>query len=181
MRMFLQAMERLPEPDRSRLKANMAPVYARVMDAPVLGWMPGEVNYDACDVLTETLGKDGARDYFRQLYRRVWAEAPFMSGFVQGVARMHRDPGALFKYLRPGYPQIFRHFGVWTILDRQQNRVLAELKEIPARTFEHDALWLDYVAASLETMFDLMNAEADAKVISKDRDAGTAVFEFVWR
>lgn len=65
--------------------------------------MPGDINFETCEIMTRTIGVDGTSDFFQQLWPRVWAESPFMSSFIQGVLRLHRDPGAFVKYLRVGY------------------------------------------------------------------------------
>lgn len=180
MRMFIQVVERWPEPERSRLMAATAEVKRRVMEAPALGWIPGEINLDACDLLAEELGHERAKEHFRMLYRKVWTDAPFMAGFVQGIARMHRTPGGVFKYVRSGFPQIFKHFGTWTILSQDDHSLVARFSDVHPRCLANDGRWLDYVAASLETIYEMFDREGEVLVSDVDTERREAVFRFTW-
>ncbi|MEM7151396.1 MAG: hypothetical protein AAF799_01080 [Myxococcota bacterium] len=180
MRALVSSTERLEEPTRTLARDALADVTERVEAAPRLGWMSGDANFDAVDRLTEALGKADTRRFFRELFGRVWADSSFMSTFVQGFVRMHPDPGAYLKYLNPGFRQIFRGFGRWTVGERTANTSVAVLSEMPARCLDNGGAWIHYTAASLGTIYDLAGVEGHAKVVELDEQQLRATLRFFW-
>lgn len=180
MRMLLDQLEKHPAAGIEEVMHDLADVRRQIATAPVLGWLPGQVNIDTIDAITVRLGQPEGERFFQRLWPRVWGESPFMSSFVQGILRLHRDPGAYVKQVGRGYPQVFRNFGRWTVERDGQQRALGRLEDVPAGCFAHDAAWLHYVAVSLVTLYDQAGHVGDARVIEADAGRGAAVFEFTW-
>lgn len=180
MRMLVGSVDRLEGSTRERASVALEDVTRQVRAAPMLGWMTGNANFEAVERLTQELGDDGASDFFRGLFSRVWTDASFMSAFVRGIIRMHPDPGAYLKYLQPGSRQIFRDFGAWHIRDRTANSSIAEYVDVHPRCFVMDAAWMRLTASSLETLYDFAGVEGRVRVIDAFPDEHRAVLQFDW-
>ena len=180
MRALVSSTERLDEPTRTLAREALVGVAEQVEAAPRFGWMPGEVNFDAVDQLTKTIGVPDTRRFFRELFGRVWQESSFLSTFVQGLVRMHPDPGAYLKYLDQGYRQIFRGFGRWATGKRTAKTSVGVLSEMPARCLTHNGIWVRYTAASLSTIYDLAGVDGRAEVIELDVENRRATLLFSW-
>ncbi len=181
MRMLVGSVHRLEDPIREPASAALEDVTRRVHAAPMLGWMPGDANFEAVERLTEALGDEGASDFFRRLFSRVWTDASFMSAFIRGIVRMHPDPGAYLKYLQPGSRQIFRDFGTWQVRDRTSTSSIAEYVDAHPRCFAMDAAWIRLTAASLETVYDFAGVEGRVEMVDASPDDHRAVLRFDWQ
>ncbi len=180
MRMFYGQIDKLAPALLKPLAPELASIRDQVAAAPALGWIDGDVNFDTCETMTRVIGREATSDFFRQLWPTVWKESPFMASFVQGILRVHRDPGAYVKYLRVGYPQVFKNFGHWSVEVYEKQHALARLREAPDRCFVDDAAWVHYVAVSLSTLFEAGGHQGQVAIAELHPLENTATLEFTW-
>lgn len=180
MRMMFDQIDRHDAPGMDAVVADLAATREQVMRSGGLGWLPGAVNLDTIDALTVRLGRPEGERFFQLLWPRVWADAPFLSNFTQGILRMHRDPGSYLKYIQRGFPQVFRNFGDWKLGERGTGVARATLVGAPVGCFHHDAAWMHYTAASLVTLYDQGGHAGEVRLVDLDPVRRAAQFEFRW-
>jgi hypothetical protein len=181
MRMFLAAVDELPAADAVRIRGLVTAEHLRaVEEAPLVGWVPAAANFAMTAAVVEVLGMDGAKTFFRGLFRQVW-KAPFFRAVVEGVARlMGADPGAYFKHLPRSYPILFRGFGVWEPRERAPNHATFEIIDVIAPCFAADARWIRCAAASIETVYELAGRSGTSELLEIDPVRGRITVRFSW-
>ena len=182
MRILVERLHEMPDGARQEVIARIgADVIEGVESAPVVGWLPADVNFRTVEALTAVVGREGTDEFHVTLYETLWEEAAFLRPLIQGVMRVGgRDPGTYLKQLPRGYPLIFRNFGRWSVVERQAASIELELHGAPPRCFAADGSWLRCVVSSMGTIFPLARREGRGELVSANAGTGRARFRFAW-
>ena len=178
MQTFVGAIDQLPALDRGVLRERLAATLETIARASPVGWVPADLNLEATRVVSDHLGPERTRLFFRDLLLAGF-KTPLLAAFVSGALRLAgSDPGAAFKWVPQGFGLVFRDCGVWSTHTRTPTSMVVEIKELPPPM--RDPIWLNSVASSLSAVFILTSKQGEMRLETADAGA-TANLRATWR
>ncbi len=178
MRDQLAALRKLPEADllMSRIRPEVIEIIERAMR---VAWIDGEANYHVTEVVCDTLGIERGGRFYRDTFRASY-DSPLFRTVVAGALRLAgSDPGAIYKIVPKGTSLVFRGFGTFGTRDRETNAITLEITEAPARSFDHDAVWMEYAAHANLAVLDILGLDGSVDVDVQPA-ARRAAFRYRW-
>lgn len=180
MQTFAKHIERLPEEDRTAIRAAVPEqTWVAIDSAGLLAWLPLEMNLACTRAVAARLGPDRAQQFFRELVLAA-IDTPLLRGFVQGVLRVAApDAGQYLPWLARGFELMFRDAGSWKVLERAPGWALLQLRNLPRESVS-DSMWIKSVASSLYGLMDLTGVVGTTVVHDVDVKAGTVTYASRW-
>lgn len=177
---MLRLVARLPQTDYAAIHGDISEETRDVVEhAPLLAWVHMAHNVEVTRAISLQLGPAGTRAFYRSFLGVVY-ESPLMRNFMQAALRIsQRDVGLGLRLMPRGYDLIFRNVGTWMPLEIHGNAAELSLRGLPAICMERE-LWLDSVAGSLESVFDLGGREGTVDIVRLEAATGRVDFRLQW-
>jgi hypothetical protein len=167
-------------PERDDLLAGIGPEYVAAIDSSTrIAWLPGTINFAIVETIHAVLGLERGAAFYRDDFAKAF-KTPMFRNLVSGALRLTRsDPGGLYKFVPKASALVFRGFGAFAVGDRTPESVTIRITDVPARSFEHDAAWLRFAAASNLSILDVVGRDGHVEV-QLNPDERTAAFVYQW-
>jgi len=182
LQLLLGHIDRLPAVDRLAVRKRIpAADVDRVQEAGVLDWIPMKLSADMARAVTEQLGAERARTFFRDQFA-VTLEGSVLGSLVAAVTRYAAaNPRAALRWLPRGHDMLFREVGRLLIeVERDEPAADLQLVELPVE-LASDGVWLDRYAWSLESLHVLVGSRIDCALVEARAAERTARFRLSWR
>ncbi len=181
LQLLLTHIDRLPEPDRRAVHARvLAGDVAEIQSAAPLDWIPMRLSTDLARAVTEALGRERTRVFFREQFAVTLSNA-VLGSLVGAVSRhLSSDPRPGLRWLPRGHDLLFRGVGrmVITVSGDEPEAVLS-LVDLPS-DLAGDRVWLDRYAWSVASLQTLFHATLDCEVLESRPDERFARFRVWW-
>ncbi len=181
LQLLLTHIDRLPESDRKAVQALIRPEDAvRLHEAAALDWVPMKLSVDLAHAVTDALGRERARHFFRDQFASTLHNA-VLGSLVTAVTRyLSSDPRPGLRFLSRGHDLLFKDVGrlVVTVANDRPEAILS-LVELP-EDLARDVVWLDRYAWSAASMQFLWRATTDCELLEALPEANVARFRLWW-
>ena len=182
LQLLLGHIDRLPEADRRAVCARipLADV-VRVHEAGVLEWIPMKLSADMARAVTEQLGPERARVFFRDQFA-VTLEGSVLGSLVAAVTRYASpNPRTALRWLTRGHEMLFQGVG-HLVVEVAPDEPWADLVLVglPADLVA-DPVWLDRYAWSVESLHVIVGARIECALVEARIEERSARFRFSWR
>jgi hypothetical protein len=180
MQAFIARIGRLPEEDRSAVcVAIWSETLDAISEAPILGWLPAELNLECTRAVAAHLGRRRANAFFRDLVLGA-TDTPLLHGLVRSALRVSSaDPGMYLPWIIKGWELVFRDCGKMSLKRRGSDGIVGELAGVPPVLLE-DRQWIDSVSSSVGALGDLVDCDAEVYASEVDQKARVARFVGSW-
>lgn len=181
LQLLLTHIDRLPEADRKAVRARIHPGdVVEIQSAGPLDWIPMRLSTDLARAVTEVLGRERTRAFFREQFAVTLSNA-VLGSLVGAISRhLSSDPRAGIRWLPRGHDLLFRGVGrmVITMSDDEPEAILS-LVDLPPE-LAGDRVWLDRYAWSLASLQTLFHATLDCEAIDSRPEERFARFRMWW-
>lgn len=181
LQLLLTHIDRLPELDRRAVLAGVSTGdIAEIQSAAPLDWIPMRLSTDLARAVTEALGRDRTRAFFREQFAVTLSNA-VLGSLVGAVSRhLSSDPRPGLRWLPRGHDLLFRGVGrmVLTVSDDEPQAILS-LVDLPPE-LAADRVWLDRYAWSVASLQTLFHATLDCEVLDSRPEERFARFRVWW-
>lgn len=180
MKTFVEHVERLPEADRRRI-AQAVPdaFFQEIAAAGTFAWLPFEHNLVLTRAVANALGPRRTHEFFLALMLAS-LQTPLLRGLVEAVLRLKgNDLAVILQWVSKGFELMFKDAGAWHVGERESGAASLEVVGLPAGAVR-DRVWLDSVASSLSSLFDVADVRGVTTVRDVDLDHGKAAFRLRW-
>lgn len=181
MQMLLAHIDRLPDAERRAVCARIDPSdVVRVQSATALEWIPMRVSTGMARAVTETLGRDRARAFFKDQFAATLSNA-VLGSLVGAVTRhMSADPRPGLRWLARGHDLLFKGVGKLTVeLVPDRPEAIFTLTDLPPE-LASDSVWLDRYAWSMASVQVLWRATTECEVMEARPEDRVARFRMWW-
>jgi hypothetical protein len=181
MQMLLAHIDRLPEADRRAVLAGIDPAdVVRVQGATALEWIPMRISTNLARSVTETLGAERSRAFFKDQFGATLSNA-VLGSLVGAVARhVSSDPRPGLRWLVRGHDLLFKGVGKLSVqVDAVKPEAIFTLSELPPELV-NDSVWLDRYAWSAASMQMLWRSATECEVFEVRPEERTARFRMSW-
>ena len=174
----LAGLRALPEAD-ALLRGIGAERVAMIDASTRVAWLPGAINFAIVETVYAVLGLEGGAAFYRENFAKAY-KTPMFRSLVAGALRLTRsDPGGLYKFVPRASALVFRGFGEFTVGERTPHSVELRINDIPMRSFEHEAAWVRFAAASNMTVLDVIGRDGSVEVDLQAAER-SAVLTYRW-
>lgn len=181
LQLLLTHIDRLPPADRAAVLARVAPGdVAEIQSAAALDWIPMRLSTELARAVTEALGRDRTRDFFREQFAVTLSNA-VLGSLVGAVSRhLSSDPRAGLRWMPRGHELLFRGVGrmVVSFSDTGPEAILS-LVDLPPE-LAGDRVWLDRYAWSVASLQTLFQPTLDCEVLDFSSEGRFARFRVHW-
>lgn len=180
LRSNLEEINRMPEPQRSEIRARIAPsVLEQVANSTSVAWLPIESDMDITRAVVAVLGREGNRVWSRDALLRS-ATGPLLKPIFDGARSVFGvSPHALYKIVPRGFTLVYRGMGDvnYELVGPQHARLVQS--DLPAVML--DAVWyLDGIAGAFEAGFAIFGASGEV-TLSVDPVKRIATYDAQWQ
>jgi hypothetical protein len=182
LQMLLTHIDRLPDADRRAVCAKIAPSdVIRVQSATPFEWVPMSLSTSMARAVTDALGRDRARAFFKDQFAATLDNA--VLGSLVGAVRRHllSDPRPGLRWLARGHDLLFKGVGRLTVdkVDRVLPEAFLTLSDLPA-DLACDGVWLDRYAWSMASVQVLWGSVTECELIEARPEENLARFKMWW-
>jgi hypothetical protein len=180
MKTLLESVELL-EPDLSAQIRALVPAESLriVQEATSLDWLPLAANVELAEAITQVLGQEKSRPFFREVLLREYRTSLFES-FVTGVTRVFGITPVIFVKMVPrGWQLAYHACGVLRPLSVGEHEASLLFSELPL-VCVRNPVWLEAVRSTFYTAFDLSHCSGEIEWEELNLMARRAVFRFRW-
>jgi hypothetical protein len=176
----LRVLERLTGDGHARVLGRLQPdTLAHIRGAGRLDWLPLALDLELSATIIEQLGPELDRSRSRACVRSH-LDQPLLRPFVYGVETLFgRTPAAMIAAVPRGWPMLYRNAGALRYEVTGALRRVLIYQDMP-RSLAEQPSYLDAIAASLESLFDLCGVDGRVTVERVDAAARTADFVCEW-
>lgn len=181
LQLLLTHIDRLPEPDRRAVHDRVpAGDVAEIQSAAPLDWIPMKLSTDLARAVTEALGRERTRVFFREQFAVTLSNA-VLGSLVGAVSRhLSSDPRPGLRWLPRGHDLLFRGVGRMVIsVSGDEPEAVLSLVDLPSE-LAGDRVWLDRYAWSVASLQTLFHATLDCEVLESRPDERFARFRVWW-
>lgn len=181
LQLLLTQIDRLPADDRRAVCSRIVPGdVIEVQSAAALDWIPMKVSVDLARAVTEGLGRDRARVFFRDQFAVTLSNA-VLGSLVAAVSRhISHDPRPGLRWMSRGHDLMFRGVGRLVVsVSPAEPEAILSLVDLPAE-LAADSMWLDRYAWSAASMQVLWRARTECEVIGASPEERFARFRMWW-
>jgi hypothetical protein len=180
LQIVLDQIERLPEAERQAVRAHVRPEdAAQIRGAAPFDWIPMKLSVDLAHAVTDGLGRDGARKFFREQFA-VALQGAVLGSMVAAVSRHVADPRSFLRWMPRMHDLLFRGVGRVVIsASPDRPEAIASLVDLPPE-LAGDRVWLDRYAASVAAAEVFWRNALDCEVAGFSADDRFARFRIWW-
>ncbi len=181
LQLLLTQIDRLPEAERTAVCARIRPEdVVVVQSAAALDWVPMKTSIDFAHAVTEALGPERTRGFFREQFAVTLSNA-VLGSLVGAVTRhLSSDPRPGLRWLPRGHDLLFRGVGRLVIsVSTSEPEAIASIVDLPPE-IAADRVWLDRYAWSLASLRTLFKATFDCEVVDSRPEERFARFRIWW-
>jgi hypothetical protein len=180
MKGFVEAIDALGPAEASAIRAlakreTLAEVEACLPSA----WLPIEMDVELTEHVSNMLGAARAHEFYQKLTLGNYETSVFKSFIDMTVRMIGLSPGAYVKMVPRGFGLIYRDYGSFRALEREENRARLLFSAIPS-VCVRTPLWLEAVRSSFHSAFDLTNTRGMVEWDDLNLADRRAVFSFRW-
>lgn len=181
LQMLLAHIDRLPDAERRAVCARIDPSsVVRVQSATPLEWIPMSISTAMARAVTDTLGRDRARAFFKDQFAATLSNA--VLGSLVGAITRHisTDPRPGLRWLARGHDMLFKGVGKLSVeIDPVKPEAIFTLSDLPPE-LAGDSVWLDRYAWSAASVQLLWRATTECEVIEARPEERLARFRMWW-
>ena len=181
MQLLLVQIDRLPEKERTAVTARISPAdVVTIQNAAPLDWIPMRISADLAHAVTEALGPERARAFFREQFG-VTLSGTVLSSLVGAVERyISSDPRPALRWLSRGHDLLFRGVGRLVLsTEGKGSEAVLSLVDLPPE-LAGDRVWLDRYAASVASLRIVVHTNLECEVIEARPEERYARFRVWW-
>lgn len=181
LQLLLTHIDRLPDVDRRAVCERIAaPDVVQIQRAAPLDWIPMKLGVDLAHAVTGALGRERARDFFRDQFA-VTLNNAVLGSLVAAVTRhISLDPRPGLRFMPRGHDLLFKGVGRLVVsLSSDRPEAILSLVDLPPE-IAADRVWLDRYAWSAASVQVLWRATTDCEVIESSPDERLARFRMWW-
>ena len=181
LQLLLTHIDRLPEVDRRAVCDRIhAPDVVTIHRASALDWVPMKLSIDLAHAVTEGLGRERARHFFRDQFA-VTLNNAVLGSLVAAVTRhISYDPRPGLRFLPRGHDLLFKGVGRLVVsVSSDLPEATLSLVDLPP-DIAADRVWLDRYAWSAASMQVLWRAITDCEVTGSHPEERLARFRMWW-
>ena len=181
LQLLLTHIDRLPEADRRSVLARISSGdIAEIQSAAALDWIPMRLSTDLARAVTEALGRDRTRAFFREQFAVTLSNA-VLGSLVAAVSRhLSSDPRPALRWLPRGHDLLFRGVGRMVLTaSADEPQAILSLVDLPPE-LAADRVWLDRYAWSVASLQTLFHATLDCEVLDARPEERFARFRVWW-
>jgi hypothetical protein len=180
MKTFLEAIDAMnPADARSVRKLANPYTLEQVETCLPSAWLPIEMDVELTEHVSNVLGTPRADQFYKKLTLGDYETSAFKSFIDMTVRMIGLSPNTYVKMVPHGFGLIYRDYGTFRALEREENRARLLFSAIPAAC-TRNALWLESVRSSFHTAFDLTQTRGQVDWDDLDLEGRRAVFSFRW-
>lgn len=181
LQLLLTQIDRLPDGERRAICERIATAdVIEVQKAAGLDWIPMKLSVDMAHAVTQGLGRERARTFFRDQFAITLSSA-VLGSLVAAVSRhISADPRPGLRWMPRGHDLLFKGVGrlVVEVVPGKPEAVLS-LVDLP-REIAADLVWLDRYAWSAASMQVLWRAPTECEVLASEPELRRAQFRMWW-
>jgi hypothetical protein len=181
LQLLLTQIDRLPEAERVAVCAHIQPgdVLA-IQSAAPLDWVPLKMSIDLAHAVTNGLGRERTRGFFREQFA-VTLNNAVLGSLVGAVSRhLSSDPRPGLRWLPRGHDLLFRGVGRLVMsVSPTEPEAFASIVDLPPE-IAADRIWLDRYAWSVASLRTLFQATLECEVVDSKPEERFARFRIWW-
>ncbi len=181
LQLLLTQIDRLPEADRVAVCAHIRPGdVVAIQSAAPLDWVPMQTSMDLAHAVTNGLGRERTRAFFREQFAVTLSNA-VLGSLVGAVTRhLSSDPRPGLRWLPRGHDLLFRGVGRLVVsVSSTEPEAIASLVDL-APEIAADRIWLDRYAWSLASLRTLFQSTLECEVLDSQPEERFARFRIWW-
>jgi hypothetical protein len=180
MKAFMEAIDALKPPDAGSVRALANPdALLEIETCLPSAWLPIEMDVELTEHVSNVLGAARADRFYQKLTLGDYETSVFKSFIDMTVRMIGLSPNTYVKMVPHGFGLMYRDYGSFRALEREENRARLLFSTIPAVCCKNP-LWLESVRSSFHTAFDLTNTRGLVEWDDLDLAGRRAVFSFRW-
>lgn len=176
----LRVLEAIAGSEHTRVLSRLQPeTRARLRSVARLEWLPIEIDLELGEAVSDVLGPDVDRERARLCVLHCF-ETPLLRPFLHGADMLFGlSPAGLIATIPRGWPAVYRDAGTLRYeIDGGLRRVLI-YEDVPTAVIG-SRLYLESLAGSLESIFELCKVEGSVSLGRVDASARRAELHFEW-
>jgi hypothetical protein len=181
MKAFLEAIDALKPSEAAEVRARSArATLAEVEGCLPSAWLPIEMDVELTEHVSNVLGAARAHQFYQRLTLGDYETSVFKSFIDMTVRMIGLSPNTYVKMVPHGFGLMYRDFGSFRALEREETRARLLFSAIPSACVQNE-LWLESVRSSFHTAFALTRTRGQVEWDDLDLAGRRAVFAFRWR
>jgi hypothetical protein len=180
MQTFVAHLDRLPEADRSAIRALVADeTWRDIEQAGTFSWLPIDINLVCTRAVAQCLGPKRTDEFFRTLLLATF-KTPLLQKLVDAVVRMlGSDPSVSLAWVSKGFQIMYKDSGSWRVTEQEPGNALLAVEGLPHQAIT-DRVWHESVASALGALFVIARVTGVTTIWKVDAPSGTVVFRLRW-
>jgi hypothetical protein len=176
----LRVVESIAGSEHTRVLARLRPeTRERLRLVTRLEWLPIEVDVELSLAVADVLGPDVDRERARLCVLHMF-ETPLLRPFIHGADMLFGlSPAGLIATIPRGWPAVYRHAGVLRYEVADGLRRVLIYDDVPPVVI-CSRLYVESLAGSLESVFDLSKVEGTVTIGPIDVAARRVELHFEW-
>lgn len=181
LQLLLTQIDRLPDSERRAICERIAAAdVVQIQKAAGLDWIPMKLGIDLAHAVTEGMGRERARHFFRDQFA-VTLNNAVLGSLVAAVTRhISADPRPGLRWLPRGHDLLFKGVGRLVVeVTPDKPEAVLSLVDLPP-DIAADRVWLDRYAWSAASIQVLWRAPTECEVLTSEPENRRAQFRMWW-
>ncbi len=180
LRSILEHVARLPEPQRSAVRAAVGPASIEIIESSASSdWLPFALDLDVTHAIARVLGPEGQHRFFHD-HQHASFQGPLFRALVDSATAIFGlDPGSWARWIPRGWGIVFRECGQW-VIDRSGSGEVDLALVAPPPGCLDDEPWLRSVASSFSAFITVARTSGEFRLASVDRARDAACYALRW-
>jgi hypothetical protein len=167
----------LPEPQRTRILATIAPLRGRVREAGIFDWLPAAVHVELVDSVNAALRQDEVHGFWRELILDGFARA-LLRPLVSGALGVYGPtPHSFLRLVPHAWTLVIRECGVVAFERKSDNEASLEFSKLP-RVIDQSPGMLAFFQGGLQATYRYFKKSGQVELVT--RRTGCAEFAISW-
>ena len=180
MKSFLEAIDAFKPSDARSIRNLATPEMLEEVESCLpSAWLPIEMDVELTEHVSNVLGPTRAHLFYQNLTLGDYETSVFKSFIDMTVRLIGLSPSTYVKMVPHGFGLMYRDYGSFRALEREEDRARLLFSAIPA-VCVRTPLWLESVRSSFHTAFDLTKTRGLVEWDDLDLERRRAVFSFRW-